>query len=177
MAKFGHISLELQGTRPDGIAFEDTASFKFTPVTAEEVLNTNSVGRKEIEEGVFEYTFLIKRFLSTPDELLQASTIYWNLNIIDPGEASQTLNVAYIEINDYAVIGEDNKYFVMTGGYTPLDVEVSDFEISDVTYDTTTNNLTFSYSLLASASVNDSGNDLNISGTVDVIVLEEIISF
>ncbi|MEM9361205.1 MAG: hypothetical protein AAGA43_01165 [Bacteroidota bacterium] len=50
---------------------------------------------------------------------------------------------------------------------------VSDFEFSDLTFDLETNNLTFSYSLTVDGDNNGTGNELNISGTADVIILED----
>lgn len=181
LTKFGYINLEMQGTRPDDIAFDDAASFKFTSVTGGGLENLNSVSSLELGADEISYEFTIQRFFSTPDDVFQRSFIQWNLFIINPGQPSQVIDDAVIQISNYAVIGDDNKYFVMGEGFEGIDFGISDFgisdfEISDLTYDTTTHNLTFSYSLLADASTNDSGNDLNISGTVDVIVLEQIVN-
>ena len=84
---------------------------------------------------------------------------------------------SYFEINEYSIIGADNKYFTMDSpfpGYVFNQSGVSDLEYTDLVWDGETNNLTFSFSFTVDAENNNSNHELTVSGDVDVILLEEI---
>ncbi|UII76932.1 hypothetical protein LV716_03855 [Flagellimonas sp. HMM57] len=54
------------------------------------------------------------------------------------------------------------------------EVGIGDFMITEVFFDTTSTNLTFNYSFTVAAANNDSGNGLDVSGSVNVFVLGNI---
>ena len=171
LAKFGHITLELEGTRADNVAFQDSTSFKFMHVENFEFYN--SVTSSMVGDDLV-YSFDIRRFFSSPDDIYQESYMDIFLEIANPGEESETLSFFSYNINEYSVVGSDGKYFYLDHGYNNFSLEITNLEISDVAYDTETNHLTFSYTFTVNALANATGNDLNMSGTVDVIMLEEI---
>ncbi|WP_396590616.1 hypothetical protein [Allomuricauda sp. R78024] len=173
MIKFGFIEVELQGTRPDGDAFTDNQIFRYTPVDGDDIDTYNSVVSNNQGNDIV-YQFELRRFLSTPDEVYQIAFADISLSITKPGQLPLVFNQASVQINNYAVIGNDNKYFVLDDQYEDNGAGVTDFVLSDVSFDTVTNNLQFSYSFTVDAANNDSNNELNISGNVDVFVLELI---
>lgn len=173
MIKFGFIEVELQGTRPDGDAFTDNQIFRYTPVDGDDIDTYNSVVSNNQGNDIV-YQFELRRFLSTPDEVYQIAFADISLSITKPGQLPLVFNQASVQINNYAVIGNDNKYFVLDDQYEDNGAGVTDFVLSDVSFDTVTNNLQFSYSFAVDAANNDSNNELNISGNVDVFVLELI---
>ncbi|WP_422859019.1 collagen-like triple helix repeat-containing protein [Flagellimonas sp. S174] len=177
LAQYGYITMVLEGTRADNVAFRDSTSFRFTPVEATDLELFNDLTISEVDDTMI-YDLGFQRFFSNPDDELQDSYVRFDLRIEDLGEESEEVleNFTFFTIENYAVIGEDNKYFTMSGGFAPLDNTVSDFSFTDVTFDSETNRLTFSYSLTVAEDSfgNPTGNSLNISGIANVIVLETL---
>ncbi|MEX0315510.1 MAG: hypothetical protein AB3N18_15135 [Allomuricauda sp.] len=173
LTKYGHLTMVLEGTRPDGVEFRDSTAFKFTPMDGGGLPYVN--GLTVTEGEITNHRFDIQRFLSSPDDFYQENYLAFNnLSIVDLGGDNEEIVDVALNIESYAVIGEDNKYFVIDDYFFPDSEGVSDFEITDIAFDAETNHLTFSYTLNVNADNNDSGNDLSISGTADVYVLEEI---
>ncbi|MFC4218721.1 hypothetical protein [Flagellimonas marina] len=174
LTKFGYITLEMDGTRVDNVAFQDSTSFRFSPINADQLAQLNFVNSTETEEG-YDYQFNIGRFLSAPDNVYQESTFHLSLNVSNPGTENETINSFIYAVGGYAVIGDDNKYFVLNSSYDVIsDENVFNVEITDITYDAETKHLTFNYAWTVSALGNGTGNELNMSGMVDVILLEEV---
>ncbi|UII80817.1 collagen-like protein [Flagellimonas sp. CMM7] len=173
MLRFGSIEVELQGIRPDNVAFANNESFRYTPVDGDDIDTYNSVVSNNQGNDIV-YQFELRRFLSTPDEVYQIAFADISLSITKPEQLPFVFNQASIQINNYAVIGNDNKYFVLDDQFDNNGPGVTDFVLSDISFDTVTNNLQFSYSFTVDAANNDSNNELNISGNVDVFVLELI---
>ena len=172
MIRYGSVTLNLSGTRPDGVAFEDTNTFKFTPSDGDFFNNNNQLNITDLGNNDMGYYFTFTRFLTTPDDVYSESSIFWELDMINIGEEIQK---ASVYLNNYAIIGDDNKYFTMSNYFGSGNNGVSDFQFTDLTFDAEDNNhLTFSYSFEVLAAYNDSANDLTVSGTVDVYLLEEI---
>ncbi len=168
LTQYGGITLNFEGTRSDDVTFTDTAEFKFTATEASYVNSHNSV-----VVGASSLSFNLLRFLSAPDDIFQYTTSGINLVVNNPGESTQSLN-SNIFVQDYAIVTEDLKYFTFNGSYNNTSAGVTNFVITDYNFDDTTNNLTFSFSFDVAGVYNTTGNDLSISGEVDVIVLEEI---
>lgn len=184
LTKFGYVTMEMEGARPDNLAFTDSTSFKFFPVGANFLqvvapdFPTNSVRFSQQGSDTF-HEFGIARFLSAPDDSYQNTGLGLFLNVKNLGQPTQSIEFAYIHIVNYSVIGGDNMYFVMDDIFssTPfLNAELADFEFSNIAYDTTTQILTLSYSVSVVALNNSSRNDLTVSGTVDVTLLQQITS-
>lgn len=173
MLRFGSIEVELQGIRPDNVAFANNESFRYTPVDGDDIDTYNSVVSNNQGNDIV-YQFELRRFLSTPDEVYQIAFADISLSITKPEQLPLVFNQASLQINNYAVIGSDNKYFVLDDQYENNGAGVTDFVLSDISFDTVTNNLQFSYLFTVDAANNDSNNELNISGNVDVFVLELI---
>nr|WP_293296598.1 hypothetical protein [Allomuricauda sp.] len=175
MSQFGSISLNLSGTRPDGEAFEDSAVFKYAGLDGD--FPEGGGNTMIIQEGqdFTTYPFRIFRFLTTPDDDVNKSFTGLSLVFSNLGEAGESLLFGEFILNKYTVIGDDYKYFVMTDSYQSGANGTSEFEFTDLTFDAENNNhLTFSYSFSVDAANNDSGNELNVSGEVDVYLFELI---
>ncbi|MBW8244444.1 collagen-like protein [Muricauda oceani] len=175
LTQYGSVTLNLTGTRPDGEPFESSSIFKFTPVGSH-VLSEgeNSVQIVEFPDYT-SYVFSFKRFLSVPDEVYNESSIGFAFSFNDIGEANEKYLDGHILLNDYVVIGSDNKYFIMTDN---IDIDneeaVYDLQITDTAFDNETNHLTLSFSFLVDPLANSTGKELTVSGDVDVYLLEEI---
>ncbi|GLU42656.1 collagen-like protein [Allomuricauda sp. NBRC 101325] len=169
LTQYGSISLNLEGVRSDGVAFTDASSFKFNPAQFGD-LQTNEVS---ITEPVLDQTlhdFDILRFLSAPDNSYQDTYIYMDPSIINIGQDTETINDFNFLLTSYPVIGEDNKYFVLTLFYPAL----QNLELTDLAFDEADNHLTYSFAFDVAAIDNATGNTLSVSGSVDVYVLEKI---
>ncbi|TAI46998.1 collagen-like triple helix repeat-containing protein [Flagellimonas allohymeniacidonis] len=172
LTQYGNVSLVLKGTRLDGVEFEDSALFKFTPIDFDDEYQNNTYIHDESLDNVFVFT----RYLSSPGDSPQQTYVQFYVEVSNLGETDQAITYKSFYINDYAVIGDDNKYFVVDNGYDDDETEISSFTITDLTFDEETHNLTFSYAIAVNADYegNGTGHDLSISGEVDVIVFEEI---
>lgn len=170
LTQYGYITLEMDGIRPDNQAFQDSTSFKFTAV---EITGHNNVSTSDD----ILYTFEMRRFLSAPDDIYQESYLEFEFDVANPGQESQIIGDAFYSLVNYAVIGDDNKYFVLDqNGYSLNNQEiVSNLEITDLNFDSETNHLTFSYAFTLDGIANITGNPINMSGMVDVLLLTEIV--
>ncbi len=166
LAKFGSITLTLEGTRPDNVPFTKTDVFKFTGV--EDIDFDNDV---EIEENSLEFS--IVRTLSAPDGDFQGSEIDVFLVLTNLGEADEIIEFGLF-VDDYTMIFDDLTYFGFTGDFANDQIGVTNFSMTNFNFDDETNAVTFSFSFNVDAANNDTGNDLTISGEVDVIVVEDI---
>jgi len=174
MTQYGFIIMNLQGTRPDGVALEDSSTFKFTPLGGEvfqEGFNTVTI--QQLPDNTV-YGFKMIRFISAPENIYNANAVIFYLSFANLGEGDEEFLNASMTLNDYAVIGEDNKFFVMNDYFESGGAGVSDFEFTDMAFDAGTNHLTFSYSFMVTDDQNDSGHELTVMGEVDVYLLEEI---
>lgn len=163
LTQYGYITMNISGTRPDGVPFEDTATFKFT--TAE-----NPVSNISENDNVTYFTTM--RFLSTPDDVYQSSSIFLSLAILNFEEEDMEMGLEEFYLNSYPVVGEDHKYFI-------LNTENINFlligDIENLTFDAADrNHATYSYSMVLPAENNSSGHELQVSGEVDVYLLEKV---
>ncbi len=170
LTKYGSISMSLDGTRPDGLPFTNSEVFRFTPVN--DIDDYNSMYRSGDD-----LDFYIGRFLSAPDDTVQETYVEFELKVIDAGLPTETVTLYDFEIYEYAVIADDLTYFVMDDYfrlYDPISWGISNISVTNYSFDDTTNRLRFDYSFVVDGVNNDSDNELTITGTVDVLVLEEI---
>lgn len=163
LLEYGNIMVYLDGTRPDGIAFRDTSNFRFVPI--EDISSENTV---TVTDNISQYRAM--RFLSAPDDIYQYTASRMQLTATeDQGNITfDNFNLSFRK----DIVTPDYKVFDMNDTYT--ETNYSNLVISDYSYDQTTNNLRFSFSFETPASSNDTGHDLNVSGEVNVIVLERI---
>ena len=174
MTKYGEVISTLSGTRPDGIPFEDMATFKFTPIDADDFDSYNIVSSTQIGDDM-EYDIAFRRFYSSPDGTYNINFIQWELVVLNLGQETQNVQSATLTINNYGVIGDDNKYFMVDDVYASGGAGVSEMAFTDMVFDPNAgNHLTFSYSFTVDVANNDSGHELSVSGTVDVNLLELI---
>ncbi|WP_025744076.1 hypothetical protein [Aquimarina pacifica] len=166
LAQFGSINLTLEGTRPDDIPFTITNEFKFTASDDLEITNA-------VSENGTDLFFTIERSLSTPDDSFQGSIAFINLSATNVGEQNQAF-VFDLDIIDYALIFDDLDFLAFSGFFESTDPSVSDFEITGFNFDNQTNALTFLFDFQVDGENNTTGNDISISGEVDVIVVTSI---
>ncbi len=165
---YGSISISLEGTRPDDVAFTDEQVFKYTSLSSEYMEDFNTV---EYDETSMEFN--IVRFLSHPDDVHQETWAELEMTVTNPGEETESIEFS-LEISRYAVISDDLKYFILDDDFDDTDSGVSNFEITNYSFDQETNNLVFSFSFTADEDSNGSEHELSVSGEVDVIVFEEV---
>ncbi len=169
LSKYGSINLTIEGTRIDDVPFTTTTEFKFTPTMITnswdgDVSDSNLVFFNEDET-----VFSLGRFLSTPGEDVPYSALYFIVS--DPGEETESYDFE-LEVGNYAVITDDLQYFVLDESFEDGD-NIENFEITNYSFDETTNNLVLSFTFEVLGENNDTGNDMTVSGEVDVIVVEE----
>lgn len=151
--KFGSIEITLEGTLPNDEAFNESNDFPLT---------FGNTVQQDVDEGTHE--FLISR-----SSLDLISFVDIRFGVADIGEATEDITFFSLEIGDFQIISEEGKRFVFSDFSS-----INDINITDLTFDEATGELSFSFAFEVDGESNDTDNDLNISGTVDVIVLEDI---
>ena len=173
LTRFGYITSVLECVRADNVPFKDSTSYRFSRLDG----TIANAGNLIFDVGQSSTAVLALRFWSVPEaetefnneRSLQMALIFDNF-----GEAEQELDNAEIDINNYAVIGDDNKYFVIDNFFSSNSEGVSNFEISNFIFDEQAREVSFSYSLTVDENFNITGNELSISGMADLIFPEEI---
>jgi hypothetical protein len=168
LAKYGSISTTLTGKRPDGVAFTQETKFKFTPT--EYPGNANAVSKNGND-----LYFNLKRFLATPDSQNHDDESFsrLSLNVTDAGLPTRHFELN-TTLNSLSIISSDLKYFTLWNSWSSNDTAITNFTVPSYSYNDQTKNLKFTFSYTVAADSNDTRNDLTVTGSVDVIVLEEI---
>ncbi|GLU42658.1 hypothetical protein Musp01_02820 [Muricauda sp. NBRC 101325] len=172
LTQFGSVVLEMEGTRTDGMAFTDSTSFRFTPTDLEFAL-TSHLEYQDTPDGTL-YQFYVVRFLSMPDSSYQNTYFSFNVNMLHPGADNMQLKSFSYSLTKYAVVGDDNRYFILTQTHNNQGPEIQNLQITDVTFDATNNHLLFSFSYTIVGTANATGHPLLMSGIADVYLLEKI---
>ncbi|WP_271767808.1 hypothetical protein [Aquimarina algiphila] len=169
LTQFGSITLTLKGTRPDDVAFTDSNVFRFTPLSPEILPQSNSV---ILEESFLQFDF--GRFLSAPGgEEFQSVGTTFSLRVTNPESDNPEFTESRFTIFQYPVISEDLTVLDITT-FVGSDNDIENFSITNFNFNNETNVLTFSFTLDVPANRNTTGNELSVSGEVDVIVLREL---
>jgi hypothetical protein len=167
LTKFGSISTTLTGTRPDGVAFVQANVFKFTPVTEYEENNLVTKSGSDLE-------FNLSRFISAPDDVYQRAYTNLELTVINAGLETQSFQL-YTYFNNFSIISSDLKFFTFNNGWNVSNSpEITNLSISSYSYNDETKNLKFTFTYTVAADYNSTQHDLTVTGSVDVIVLEQI---
>ena len=160
LVKYGSISLTMTGTRPDNnAAFTSTTDLKFNPTE----LGQNDIYDYDTEDSDIEYYFT--RFKNTPDSR-ENSSITLELDVSDDSPPELV-----ISFNQFSVLFEDLAYIEFRSQFYGS-VE-NNFSISGYSFDETTNNLKFSFTFDTDNDI-ATGENLTISGDVDVILFKQI---
>ena len=128
---------------PDGMTFTDTGEFKLLSTEASDIDTFNS-----FIPGTDRWDFNVLRFISAPDDVFQESTVRLNLDVLNPGESNEDM-IFDLQISDYTIVTEDNKFFGIDYTYDKNSV-VSPVQISDFNFNEATNRLTLSFSFTVS---------------------------
>ncbi|GAA4278617.1 hypothetical protein [Aquimarina mytili] len=169
LTQFGSITLTIEGTRPDDVAFTDSKIFRFTPLSPEILPQSNSV---IVEESSAQFDF--GRLLSAPGgEDFQSVGTTFSLEVTNPESDTPEFNESRFTIFQYPIISEDLTVFNLTT-FVGSDADLENFNITNFNFNSETNALTFSFTLDIPADRNTTGNQLSVSGEVDVIVLREL---
>jgi hypothetical protein len=166
LTKYGSVVTTLTGKRPDGVGFNQTNVFKFTPLA--ELDENNSVTKSGPN---LEFNF--RRFTSVPDDVYQDSFSGMTLIVVDAGLPTQSFQLD-ADLNQIAIFSNDLKYFNLDDEWNWDDAEITNLSITNYSYSDVTKKLKFSFTYNVAAANNKSGNDLTVSGIVDIIVFEEV---
>lgn len=109
--------------------------------------------------------------------------VYIELYVDDHGLATENFDLE-ISFSDFAIFSDDLKYISLSDSYSGVLNNTSRVNtggsntlvISDYSFDDTANNLKFSFTMDVPAVNSETGTDLSISGTVDVILFENVYS-
>jgi hypothetical protein len=161
---YGSIILNLEGTRPDDVAFSHEAELKFI---------SPEVGANVVEFEGSDVAFDFVRQAKSPDSH-ETNGLFIYLEVNDAGLITENFDLE-IYFSEYAILSDDLKYIELDDDeYSQGDTGVSNVTITDYSFDDTTNNLKFSFTMDILGDNNETENDLSISGTVDVLVFEEV---
>nr|WP_299338908.1 hypothetical protein [Allomuricauda sp.] len=175
---YGSITVDLEGTRPDGVPFEDNLELELVGT-----LSSNEI--RDFQGNGYDQIISIIRYLPLGNNGSEDVRAGFSLFTQNLGENPQAIRSARFNIRHY-IFGNDNKYFVLDASFNLFDlngnnneqdgteVGTSNVEVTDVVYDDATQRLSFSYSFIGAAANNSSNHDLNVSGTVDVVLFERI---
>ncbi|UII28684.1 hypothetical protein LVD15_09735 [Fulvivirga maritima] len=163
ISKYGGFMIYLDGTRADDVAFQDTSFFQFVPV---EYLSSNNI--VNVSGSTYTYNN-IRRFLSAPDDVYQESYSVLYLTVED-GETPTFSNFSISFRKD--VVTSDFKVFDLNDTYSSS--SYTDLVIDEYSYTPSTGRLYFTFSFNVAGSNNGTGNDLQVSGVVDIIVLQTL---
>ncbi|UII21867.1 hypothetical protein [Fulvivirga ligni] len=163
LTKDGSIILYFDGTRPDGIEFEDSVVFTYSndiPSTVELIEDEEEGTYYEVEltkfttpslpffEGGGYFDFFYKTTDLSNNADFSLDGLYWNSTVTT----------------------SDNKAFRVTGG---IEGEL-DLTITDYNYDETTGRIQFGFSFVLDDNMNSTYHELNVTGKVDVNLYEII---
>lgn len=171
-ANYGSIELKVQGTRPDNVAFDYETELEFISPQ----LYYNSFQERNPD---LEFDFL--RLVDAPNaEEVNGTWIYLDVN--DAGLPTEGFDLE-IEFSDFAIFSDDLKYISLSDSYSGSlnsssrvvsNSGANTISITDYNFDDTTNNLKFSFTMDVDGASSETGHDLSIEGTVDVIVFENV---
>lgn len=166
--KYGSILLTIVGKRADNIDFTNSSLFKFVPIEKSDYKNQNIL----VKEGNT-LSFYALRFLYLPGDTRQESNISFRLKVIDANLPTQKLVMDRVNINEFAIVNEDLKYFFLNDSFNTDSVNdgVTNFKISNYNFNEKTGKLQFVFSFNVDGENNETGNDMAIIGNVDVVVL------
>lgn len=162
MVQFGNITIYLEGATQEGHTFRDTSDYKFAPMGRLAQYNTIEVSDEANVINVY-------RFISSPDDVFQGELVNVQANFTAGDPVTVNSFTIYIQKN---IVTAENEVFRFSNGFSSG--SYIDLTVSDYTYDSTTGSLTFVFSFSVPGQSNQTTNDLQVSGEVDVIVLERI---
>ncbi len=166
LTQYGSITLNLSGTRADNVPFTHEAELKFSP---------SDIDDNNVRVFDDELSFRVLRFLNSPNSR-DDNSVELDFRVNDVGSETQSFEL-FVDFEEFGIISnEDLKFFELGDFFSYNGSGITNFNVSDYNFDDATNVLAFSFTMDIAGDNNSTGNDLSISGTVDVIVFERVIS-
>jgi hypothetical protein len=166
--RYGRITVYLDGTRPDDVAFKDTLIFKFTPTTQYSEAQIEGVDEN------YNVGFTVARFSAMDN--YSAGDAYAFLNFrttLVEGDTNRIFSI-YIASDHYTT---DSRYFRLENefdnGYNE-EVNISNIVHSRYRYTPANGSFKSKFSFTSLADDNSSGNDLNVIVVVDATVYQPL---
>lgn len=167
--KNGFIVQELAGTLPGGEVFTDSAMFAYSP---EQIGTDWMVSSEMIDLGEGNYIFGIKRFYGSVDDVYNDVFVSMIFSINGFGTANEEVVIENTEFHYYHVT-DDNRFLEFN--YDTADgTELQDVNITNLEFDPAAKAVSFDYEYTMPGFLNSTGNDLEVSGVVDVLTYERI---
>ncbi|WP_308993103.1 hypothetical protein QLS71_008760 [Mariniflexile litorale] len=162
LVNYGSVTVNVAGTRFDDVPFTQEREFRFLP---------SDYGGNDVYFDDSDIVFGVARFFNSFDAG-HSNSIYAQLEVQDAGLETQSFHFQ-ISFAGFSVVSEDLKYFEFYDYYSSNNSDVSNFSITNYSFNDTTNRITYSFTMDIEED-NTTGNPLTISGTVDAIVLENL---
>lgn len=154
-AKYGKITVTLEGERPDGEAFKETKVFRYLP--------EESVGYSSVEHDGDAYFYVQRQHGAvTNSDNDNYAAFYFQSD----SEGETPVNGQFF-LNTSVIDDVDNVFF-----YLNDDFEINVDDITSFSYIEDTGKFKLKFSTELDEESNDTGNDLNVTVDVDVIVFE-----
>lgn len=155
-AKYGKITVTLQGERPDGEDFEETKVFRFLP---EESVYYSSVGF----DGDFAGFYVQRQHGAVTNSHND------NYAALSLGADGDTPNGGSFELYTSVIDDDDNVVFYLNE-YFELDLD----DITSFSYDEESGKLKLKFTTELDGDSNNTGNDLTITVDVNATVFEQL---
>ncbi len=169
LTQYGNIELTLSGTRPEGIALNETINFIYMPTSG--ILDNSSVYTFDDNSVEFNIGRENKGKIA---EVGRTSMGGYKNNLWMSLERNAE-GVFYF--NQFVIHGD-----IVTDDFKTIELSYSssssnetfNMEVTNYSYTAATGSLIFDFSYTIPAVNNNTGNDLNITGEVNVIVFENM---
>ncbi|WP_025740572.1 hypothetical protein [Aquimarina pacifica] len=165
LLQYGSITMNLEGTFPDGRILSNNEIFEYGFVSADLITVFEQVDIEE-ESSIYVAT----RFENAPNDRIGNSNIGFTLTA-NHSESAIPFEFSFY-IDNYTIITEDLKYFLWSDIFESEDITA--LNITNYSFNDETNHLIFSYSFSIAPANNKTGNELTVSGEVDVLLRDLI---
>ncbi|WP_025741041.1 collagen-like protein [Aquimarina pacifica] len=163
----GSFIITFTGTRSDNLSFSKTEEFKYTSNTLNFSSNNVTIDESDI-------SFNMTRYLGTPNvEPAYGTSLNINLDVENVGEETESFYINF-GLYQYDLVFDDLKFINFNDSFQSDGINVSNFEISDYSFDEETNAVTFTFSTDIDVSGDDRLTSLSMAVVVDAVAAESI---
>ncbi|MBT1686754.1 collagen-like triple helix repeat-containing protein [Dawidia soli] len=165
--QYGNIVVQFKGARADGVAFNKTIDFKFSPTGPDAAYYSYATPYQT--EGGAVTEFRIQRFnsavVSDYSEGGSNSSVAFHFNKYEEGES-------YIDLDlNVAIVSDDLKFFILGDDYYENTFSET---VSEYSFNSVTSELKFTFHLVVPEENNSTGHELEITADVNTKVLQYI---